>query len=143
MTPTGSDPAERSGWGTWWLIAFASLLAVLFGVSLWRTRELGRRLAEQEQRLQQLEGNDALGRTAILEQQLRVTVEQLRDLEERLDDWSRLEAEREAARRRETLAPPALPPGRQPPPSPLPPPGSTAPEPEPPPLPPLVEPTRP
>jgi uncharacterized coiled-coil protein SlyX len=142
MMEPGCDPAERpdspspataAGWGTWWLIAFASLLAVLFGVSLYRTWELGRRLAEQEQRLQQLESNDALGRTAILEQQLRVTVEQLRDLEERLDDWSRLEEEREAARQRETLAPPS------------PPPASTTPlpEPQPPPLPPLEAPRQP
>jgi uncharacterized coiled-coil protein SlyX len=118
---TARDPEEQpatagsAGWGNWWLLVFTTLVAVLFGVSLWRTRELGRRLVEQERRVQQLESNDALGRTAILEQQLRVTVEQLRELEERIDSWSRLEQERERNRRPPPQAPPIPESGLRPP----------------------------
>jgi hypothetical protein len=142
--PVGPDAASSAGWWSWWLLAFASLLAVLFGVSLWRTRELGRRLTEQERRLQQLESNDALGRTAILEQQLRVTVEQLRELEERTDSWSQLEQEQERSRRREPQPPPAPEPGLPSPQTPpLPQPGVDSAFPAPPPLPPLLEPPPP
>jgi hypothetical protein len=142
--PTGSAAASSAGWWSWWLLAFATLLAVLFGVSLWRTRELGRRLAEQERRLQQLENNDALGRTAILEQQLRVTVEQLRELEQRMESWSLLEQEREQSRRRQLQGTPAPESGlRSPPTAPLPQPGFDSERPAPPPLPPLQQPPPP
>lgn len=108
--------AEGPAWLPWLQIGVSSLLAVLFVVLLIKSRDQNQRLQQLEMRLQGMENNRSLDRTAALEQQLRTLAERMRGLEGQREELESIRRERDEMRSdlqqlRQASPPPGAPPG--------------------------------
>jgi hypothetical protein len=77
------------------MLGLATMVSVLFAVTLRSTLELRHSLVRLEERLQVLERNNVLGRSAVLEEQLRAMLERLEALEREATRMDTLSEERD------------------------------------------------
>ncbi|MCS5693025.1 hypothetical protein NZK33_13690 [Cyanobium sp. FGCU-6] len=90
--------AEGPDWLPWLQIGVSTLLAVLFVVMLIKSRDQNQRLQQLEMRLQGVENNRSLDRTAALEQQLRTLAKRMQGLEGQREELESTRRERDEMR---------------------------------------------
>lgn len=90
--------ADPPIWLPWLQIGATSLLAVLFVMLLIKSRDQNQRLQQMELRLQGIENNRSLDRSAVLEQQIRTLAERMRGLEGQRQELESTRRERDEMR---------------------------------------------
>jgi hypothetical protein len=82
LRPVLAGSAGTPAWLGWLQVGMSSMLAVLFVVTLVRSREQNQELQRVRQRLKVLESSRSLDRSAAQDEQLRAVVQRLQTIEE-------------------------------------------------------------
>lgn len=98
----GSAGGGTPAWLGWLQVGMSSMLAVLFVVTLVRSREQNQELQRVRQRLKALESSRSIDRSAAQDEQLRAVVDRLQSLEEQQAQRLQI-AERERQRLEQQL----------------------------------------
>lgn len=89
---------ESPVWLPWLQLGATTLLAVLFVMLLIKSRDQNQRLQQLDVRLQGIENNRSLDRSAALEQQIRTLAERMRSLEGQRQELEATRRERDEMR---------------------------------------------